>query len=137
MEMTYIDTLIAVADDCPVAASVVPAQRPNKTVAIIQYEMLVDAPFVYTQEDVLFNSWFERQGMSALTEVEIAQLRTEFFSKPQACLRASPLPKTHGWGLVFDHHGKMALCPMESAEYQELLTGGRVRVVKAMRSKRG
>lgn len=29
---------------------------------------------------------------------EVAQLRQEFFNKPQACLRSSPLPKKHGWG---------------------------------------
>jgi len=56
----------------------------------------------------------------------------------QACLRASPLLKKYGFGLLFDHEGRVALCPMESEEYQRLVGGidGQVTVIKAMRSKR-
>lgn len=55
--MNYCRTLIAIADDCPVAESVVPPERDGKkTVARIQYELLVANPHRYTQEDVLFET---------------------------------------------------------------------------------
>lgn len=137
MELNYFETLIAVADDCPVAESVVPVERgAKKTVAALQYEMLAESPYVHTQEDVLFKTWLARQGMPEKSEAEVAEMRDEFFAKPQACLRASPLPKKYGWGLVFDEAGRVALCPMESKEYNQLLTGGRVKVHKAMRTRR-
>ena len=137
MDLNYYDTLIAVADDCPVTTSVVPtARNGKKTVAVIQYEMLANNPHVYTQEDVLFQSWFQRQDQTAKSEDEVAELRKAFFAKPQACLRSSPLPKRYGWGLLFDREGRVALCPMESEEYRRFLTGDRVKVLKALRSSR-
>lgn len=137
MDLNYYQTLIAVAADCPVRASVVPEARGAKqTVAALQYQMLADHPYVHTQEDVLFQTWLQRQPLGAQSTAEIARLRAEFFAKPQACLRASPLPKKYGWGLIFDQNGRVALCPMESAEYQTWLTGAKGPVVKAMRSRR-
>lgn len=137
MEMNYYDSLIAVADDCPVSESVVPTARgDNKTVAVLQYEMLADSPYQHTQEDVLFNSWLQRQDLADPSADDVASLRDEFFSKPQACLRASPLPKRFGWGLSFDDKGRVALCAMESDEYRRRFEGGDVKVIKAMRSKR-
>ncbi len=51
---TYINTLIMVADDSPVAASVVPMPRGGKpTVASIQYALLAERPYALTQGDVL------------------------------------------------------------------------------------
>lgn len=95
MEMNYYDSLIAVADDCPVSEAVVPTARDDKeTVAVLQYEMLADSPYQHTQADVLFSSWLQRQDLGDPSADELARLRDEFFSKPQACLRASPLPKS-------------------------------------------
>lgn len=136
--MHYYDTLIAVADDCPVSSATLPAARGGKkTVAVLQHELLAGRPFRFTQEDVLFDSWLARQELPEdLSASERTALREQFFAKPQPCLRASPLPKKHGWGLLFDHDGKVALCPMESEEYQRLVGGGGVTVLKAMRSRR-
>jgi hypothetical protein len=103
---------------------------------VLQYEMLAGKPYVHSQPDVLFESWLQRQDMGHLSAEEVSRLREEFFSRPQACLRASPLPKQFGWGLAFDEQGRVAVCPMESDEYRELAAGGQVAVVKAMRSKR-
>ncbi|HEX2049172.1 MAG TPA: DUF6157 family protein [Actinomycetota bacterium] len=133
--LNYYDTLIAVAGDCPVTASVVPPSRAKKTVAELQYEMLVDSPFVHTQEDVLFETWLRRQG-DEIGAGDVARLRAEFLSKPQACLRASPLPKRYGWGLLFDDGGRVALCPMESERYRDLVASGEVTVLEALRSTR-
>ncbi|WP_298711512.1 DUF6157 family protein [Micrococcus sp. 2A] len=41
--------------------------------------------------------------------------REAFFAKSQACLRASPLGKRHGWGLHHDAEGRVALVPLGSA----------------------
>ncbi|MFB9253366.1 DUF6157 family protein [Sphaerisporangium melleum] len=137
MDVNYYQTLIAVADDCPVTASEVPRPRAGKkTVAVLQYEMLAGEPYVHTSEDVLFTSWLARQDLADPSEDEIARLRHEFFSRPQACLRASPLPKKHGFGLAFDDQGRVALVPMESEEYQNLLTSPTHKITKAMRSRR-
>jgi uncharacterized protein DUF6157 len=136
--MNYRRTLIAVADDCPVVNSTAPALRNGKkTVAFLQYEMLAEQPYRLTQEDILFMSWLERQaGADSLEESERMSLRESFFSKEQPCLRTSPLPRKHGFGLVFDSEGLVALCPMESDEYRHLIDGKEVRIVKAMRSSR-
>ncbi|WP_424528906.1 DUF6157 family protein [Sphaerisporangium viridialbum] len=137
MDLNYYQTLIAVADDSPVTESVVPQSRgAGKTIAVVQYELLAGSPYVYTQEDVLFESWFRRQNLPDASEQEIARLRDEFFSRSQACLRASPLPKKYGWGLAFDTEGRVALCPMDSTEYQALLADDGTKVLKAMRSSR-
>ncbi|WP_283137094.1 DUF6157 family protein [Rhizohabitans arisaemae] len=137
MDMNYYRTFIAVADDCPVKEGVAPKDRgAKKTVAVLQYEMLAGRPFVHTQEDVLFDTWFKRHELPEASDEEIAALRAKFFSKPQACLRSSPLPKKHGWGLVFNAEGKIALCPMESAEYREHLATGTLKILKALRSSR-
>jgi Family of unknown function (DUF6157) len=140
LDLNYYRTLIAVADDCPVTSSVVPAARgAAKTVAVLQYEMLAEHPYGLTQEDVLFESWLRRQDLpDDQSEADRAALRARFFAKPQACLRSSPLPKRHGWGLLFDQHGKIVLCPMESEEYKRLVGGHEtgVTVLKALRSRR-
>ena len=137
MDVNYYETLIAVAEDCPVQQSVVPVERgAKKTVATIQFELLEANPFVYTQADILFESWLRRQDFPELSEADVARHREAFFSKPQACMRTSPLPKKYGYGLRCGQEGRVALCPMESPEYQELMAGGEVKVVKAMRSKR-
>ncbi|WP_220182810.1 DUF6157 family protein [Sphaerisporangium album] len=137
MDLNYYRTLIAVAEDCPVRSAVVPEGRGGRrTVAVVQYEMLAGRPYVYTQEDVLFESWVRRQDMPDISEERRAALRDEFFSRSQACLRASPLPKQYGWGLAFDAEGRVALCPMESGEYAALLEDEGTTVLKAMRSRR-
>ncbi len=133
----YYDTLIAVADDCPVDHSEVPEDKPGKkTVANIHYKMLADKPFSVRQEDVLFETWLRRQPDQPTDPAEIAKLREDFFAKPKPCLRTSPLPKRYGWGLVFDQEGRVKLCPMDSEEYRNLLVCGEVKVLKAMASNR-
>lgn len=137
MELNYYQTLIAVAEDCPVDAATPPPQRDGEqSIAALQYEMLAGNPHVYTQEEVLFEVWRRRHGAMTTPADEVARLREAFFAKLQACLRASPLPKRYGWGLLFDRAGREALCPMDSAEYRAQLAAGDVTVLKAMRSKR-
>lgn len=140
MDLNYYRTVIAVADDCPVATAVPPPVRGQaRSVAVVQYEMLIDRPHVHTQEDVLFASWWERQDRPDASEAEIGRLRAEFLARPQPCLRSSPLPKKYGWGLLFDDRGRVALLPVESAEYRRLVEAGDddgVTVLRALRSRR-
>jgi len=137
MSHQYFDTFISVAPDYQGETAKVPKPRGNaKTVAEMQYEMLIDDPFTYTQEDVLFDIWLARQDLGDLAADEVAQLRRDFFGKGQACLRASPLTKTHGWGVVFDSEGRAALCAIESPEYSSHASDDSLTQLAAMRSKR-
>jgi hypothetical protein len=135
--MNYIDTFIAVADDTPTDKSVVPTERGGKkTVALIQYEMLVDDPYKYTQEDVLFETHVRHKAIPpAELKSKGKKLREEFFAKEQPCLRTSPLARKYGFGFHFDPKGKVAMVPMESREYKELSRGA-AKVLKALRSSR-
>ena len=140
MDLNYYNTFITVSPDTKAKASAAPIPKGDKkTKAVIQYELLSDHPYEYTQEEILFETEYRHKG---LTENEIASRRSElwdsFFQKSHACLRTSPLCKTYGFGIHFDKAGKAALYPMESDEYAAFAAGerGDVKVVSAMRSKR-
>jgi hypothetical protein len=135
----YQDTLIAVAEDCPVGQAVVPPARAGRpTVARLQYDLLAGGPYTYTQEDILFESWYRREEELSAGPAELAALRAEFFAQPRACLRGSPLPKRYGWGLHFDGDGRVALYAVESAAYQRYADGAEraPSVLRALRSSR-
>lgn len=137
MSHMYYDTFIAVAPDYGGATAKEPVPRgAKKTIAQLQYEMLIEAPFVHTQEDVLFKVWFDRQDFDELADDEIEALRTDYFATGRACLRASPLTKSHGWGVAFDSQGRAALMAMETADYARWSQDPAIKVVSAMRSKR-
>jgi hypothetical protein len=58
MSMNYYDTLIEVADDCPVSeAQVSQARGAKKTKAVVEYEMLAKHPYKYTEEDIAFETY--------------------------------------------------------------------------------
>jgi hypothetical protein len=130
----YYDTFIEVAEDCPVAAAEIPPLKgDNKSVANLQFEMIVEHPYRYTSDEVLFSIHALRSGISGGMEAA----REEYFSKGQACLRASPLAKRYGWGIHHNAEGKVAVYPAGSEEYQRFLEDNAVKKVRAMRSKRG
>lgn len=120
----YRDTLITVSADCPVAAGRIPGKAGS--VAGVQHALLA-TPYAHTSDDLLHAAHLARGGEKS---------REEFFAKPQACLRASPLVKQFGWGLHHDGAGKVSLVAMESADYQRLLDDPAVRKTPGMRSKR-
>ena len=60
--------------------------------------------------------------------------RKDFFSKGQACFRASPLTKRYGWGVHSDSEGKIAIYPVESKEYKKLAGDENLTHLRAMRS---
>lgn len=128
----YYDTLIEVAPDCKLAQAQVPELRNGKrTIALMQFELIAKNPYTYTSDDILFQVYADRND---LLPDEFEAARKQFFSKGQACMRASPLTKQFGWGVHFDKDGKAALCGMETDEYQRILGDPAVKKVKAMRT---
>ncbi len=135
--MGYTDTFIAVAEDCRATTGEVPPDRGGgPTVAAVQYAMLAADPGRWTQEDVLLASAPGVRGRSDLGAEERERIRAEYFAQPRACLRASPLPKTLGWGLHFDGEGRITLHAVGSESYTRLSTDPGLTQLRAMRSKR-
>ncbi|MFA6505086.1 MAG: DUF6157 family protein [Treponemataceae bacterium] len=124
-EDDYRSAFIAVAPDCPVPKGTVPEREG--TVAAVQYEYISGSPYAHTQSDVLWETYRSRGGPGT---------REELFSKPQACLRASPLGKKFGWGLHFDAEGRVALVGRETPEYEAFIADQTLEHRAAMRSKR-
>lgn len=130
----YFDTFIEVAEDTKANSGNPPPSRgENKTIAELQYEMMVNNPYKYHSDDIIFQVYARRNDLPKSTH---KQEREVFFSKGQACLRTSPLAKTYGFGIHSDQEGKVALYGMETVEYQKLLSDRKVKKVKAMRSSR-
>jgi hypothetical protein len=129
----YYDTFIEVAEDCPVKTAEVPPMRGEKTIANIEFELLIENPYEFTSDDVLFHVYAAKNH---LRTKEFSEEKALFFSKGQACFRSSPLTKRYGWGAHFNEEGRMAIYPVESEEYQQFLKDKSLKQVKAMRSKK-
>lgn len=128
----YTDTFIEVADDCKVSQGLVPEiKNDKKTIAFMQFEMLSKKPYVYTSDDILFQVYADRND---LTKSEYETARKQFFSKGQACFRASPLTKQFGFGVHADKNGKIALYGIETEAYQKFIRDPNIKKVKAMRT---
>jgi len=134
--VSYTNTFIAVAEDCRATTGEVPTERSGTpTVASAQYAMLAGAPGRWTQEDVVLASSAGVRGRD-IDEAERERLREEYFVQPRACLRASPLPKTLGWGLHYDAEGRITLHAVGSPEYAKWCSDPSVTQLRAMRSSR-
>ncbi|MBQ1498517.1 MAG: hypothetical protein IIZ38_09395 [Sphingomonas sp.] len=120
----YRDTLITASPDSPVSAGTVP-EKPG-TVAAVQHGLLA-TPYAITSDDLLHAAHRARGGDKS---------REDFFARPQACLRASPLVKQYGWGVHHDGEGRIALLGMESAEYRRLLDDPAIAKTPGMRRAR-
>lgn len=130
----YFDTFIEVAEDYSESTSRLPVKKGDKkTVALKQYELVAANPYRYTSDDVLFQVFADK---NEIDKSEYESVRAAFFSKGQPCFRASPLTKSHGFGLHSNQQGKIALYPVESETYQTFLNDATVRKVKAMRTSR-
>jgi|SRR5690606_14939593 len=126
------NTFIEAAEDCPVFESEIPKMRTeNKSVALLQFEMISQNPYKFTSDEVLFTIHALRNNLNPNQEE-----KEKFFSKGQACFRASPLTKRYGWGIHFDENGKMALYNLDSPEYRKFKSNPDLQQVKAMRNKR-
>lgn len=133
------NTFVLVAPDCSAPAGAAPKVRASgPTVAGLQHELLTAGPYTLTLEDLMLAIHIRRAGLSpAEAEARSEEIQTSLFGKPYPCMRASPLPKTYGWGVHHDAEGRIALFGVESAEYGRFAKGGQgIEVVTAMRSKR-
>jgi hypothetical protein len=129
------NTFIEIAEDCPVAFGETPPMRgTKKSVACLQFEMLQENPYKFDSDHVIFPIWADRKEI--LADDGRDEARNEFFSKGQACFRASPLTKRYGWGVHSDEHGKIAIYGAESEEYKQFVADDSIKKVKAMRSSR-
>lgn len=128
----YYSTFLEVSEDCPIFESEIPKEKAgNKSVALLQFEMISHNPYKFTSDEVLFHIYAMRNDLPANESN-----REDFFSKGQPCFRASPLTKRYGWGIHFDENSKMALYNLDSPEYQKLKSDNSLKHVKAMRNKK-
>jgi len=130
----YANTFIAIAEDSTAECGVAPPEKDgNPSIASRTWRMIAEEPYAHTSDDVIFTVWADRKG---IPEGDRAAAREAFFSKGQACLRASDLGKKYGWGIHHNAEERVALYGVETEPYRALVEGGEVRVVKAMRSSR-
>ena len=139
--MSYRNSFITVASDCPVDRAVTPPERNGKkTVARLQHDLLAAAPYALTHEDLLYEV-FVRHKAFAPGELAVrgAAIREELFRRKHPCMRASPLPKQYGWGVHFDAHARMAILAVESDGYRAFASAageGAPTVIAAIRNRR-
>lgn len=129
----YANTLIEVAEDCPVTRGETPPAGAKPTVAALQYELIAAHPYRYTSDDVVFEVYAIRNAIP--DDANLGE-REAFFAKDQPCLRSSPLCKRYGWGIHHDQDGRVALVSVGSSEYDALAGDVSLRHVRAMRSRR-
>ncbi|NOV03025.1 hypothetical protein GC097_23755 [Paenibacillus sp. LMG 31457] len=124
--MSYTNTFIQVAADCPVETGVVPPmKKEGKTAHRIQYELLSQNPYKYTQGELIYEVHLQhKQIPEEERELRSIEIREELFARNHPCLRASMLPKKHGWGVHYNEEGKIAIYPMESDAYQQFVEAG-------------
>ncbi len=127
----YFDTFIEVAEDTKADCGTKPPTKDKKSVAEMQYELIVANPYKYTSDDILFQIFAERNNLS---KAEYKQAREHFFSKGQPCFRTSPLTKNYDFGIHYNSEGRVALFGMETDEYRKFLSDAKTKKVKAMKS---
>lgn len=129
----YFNTFIEVAEDTKSNCGTKPPSKEKKTIAEMQYELIARNSYKFTSDDMLFRVFAERNDF---TGAEYEEAKKEFFLKGQACLRASPLTKTYGFGIHFDKDGRIAIYGMETPDYQSFVADKSLKKLKAIRSKR-
>lgn len=128
----YTNTLITIAEDCPIhLAQVPPVKGEEKPIAYLQFEAIIDNPYSMTSDDLVFQSFALKNN---LPHSEWESERQRFFSKGQPCLRCSALTKRYGWGIHSNEEGKIALLACDSDTYRNLVENSSVKKVKAMKS---
>jgi hypothetical protein len=136
--VSYTNTFIRVADDCPTATGESPPARAKPSVAELQHRLLCAHPYELTEELLHVRVHGLRAGLDEReTSERYDALHAEVYSKPQACLRASPLTKRYGFGAHYDGEGRIALHPREGDSYARLAHDPALKQLPAMRSTRG
>lgn len=131
--MSYKNTFILISEDSPVTSAVIPKPKNEKpTIAYIEYDLMYNNPYKYTQEDVQFKTYLVKNQIKS----NQLEMREQFFTTSKACFRASALVKKYGWGIHYDEEGKVAIYDANSDKYKEFLQLEGITVLKGMRSKR-
>ncbi len=128
----YQSTLILPSADSKTTMALVP--KKSDSVAGLQYEIMAAAPYKMTSDDVVFEVYARR---NTILDGSRDTARATFFSKGQPCLRASPLVKSHGYGVHADEKSRIALIAMESDDFARLLADESVTKRPGMRTSRG
>ena len=136
--MSYTDTLIKVAEDCPVSKSEIPvAKRSSLPAHVIQFELLTQNPYTFDHEGLTYEVYIRQKEIPAdVLQTSAEKIKEELFSKGHPCMRASALTKRYGWGAHYNEAGKIAIYPQESEDYKKLMELVTVKKVPAMRSKK-
>ena len=130
--MNYYNTLIEIAEDSPATKAEVPKPKGGKkTKPVIEYEMIANHPYEYTEEDIAFETYAVLHNIpKAIWPKE----RRTFLSKGHPHLRVSALAKRYGWGIYNNAEGKVALIAVNSLKYKKLMKDPRTTKIKAFRS---
>lgn len=73
----YKNTFIETAEDCPVkSAEIPPLKGDAKTIANLQFDMIMHNPYKYTSDDVIFQVYAQRNG---ITRAQQKEARADFF----------------------------------------------------------
>lgn len=127
----YRNSFILASADSDATTGVTPS-KPG-TIADLQLSLVQQRPYELTSDDLLFEVHAIRNGIAA---EERESARAEFFAKPLACLRASPLVKQFGWGIHHDDNQRIAVYAVDSSEYRKLAELSDIKSLPGMRSKR-
>ena len=96
MEWNYYNTLITVSADCPVERGMIPPDKKSgRTKSSIEYELIANHPYTYTQEEILYEVHVRHKE---IPEEELVKRGNElardgFYQKPMPCLRACDAPE--------------------------------------------
>jgi len=135
--VSYVNTFIRVADDCPTSTAEVPAPRVRPSVAELQHRLLSERPYELTEEELYVRVQGARQGLGDReTNERYEALHAEVFAKPQACLRALHSRSATATGAHYDAEGRIALHPRDSDTYARLSRDRALKQLPAMRSTR-
>jgi hypothetical protein len=135
--MVYKNTFIQIAPDSETTSGMIPeSNRKAVPIHMIEYQLLSENPYRFDHEDLIFEVFLMRQGVSDEERASRGDiLHAELFQKEHPCLRASALTKRYGWGAHYDEQGKIALYAVDSAEYKHFVETCPNQLL-AMRSKR-
>ncbi len=75
--MSYKNTLITISEDSKATSAIVPVTRNGKpTIASIEYDLIKNNPYKFTQEDVQFKTYLIK---NQIEEENTDELRKQFF----------------------------------------------------------
>ena len=93
--MSYSQTFITIAPDCPVDKAEVPLRKKDSVPShLIHYQLLTEKPYQLSHEDLIFEVFVRQKEIPQhLLDTEGQKIREKLFSRGHPCLRASALTK--------------------------------------------